>query len=356
MGILVGNKEWRRILAGTSREDIRMYERAAGRHRIRLGYLRLKDISFLDGTVRLHEWADGGWRISREPIPKVIHNRAIYRKAGSIATLRRLRAHGIHVFNGWNRYDKMTIQRLIARNGRLSRYLPETVPFGRNRLLRFMRRKDAFLVKPNRGSLGRGIIKLSKRSAGDWEVLRQNGRRRLIMPGEAVYPYLRARLRGAGHHLQELIPLMRVRGAPFDVRVYVQRNGRGAWQVSGMFAKIMSGKRKYLSNVAQGGRAVPLEQALRRSGTGMSPGRVKARLRRVSLRLARYLSRKLPHLADVGFDFGITRSGNIRFIEMNSRDQRYGYKLAGLHAAYRRIYANPIAYGSFLLNRAVRRR
>jgi hypothetical protein len=355
MGILFGSKEWRKIRRGTSHEDIGLYELAARRYRIKLGYLRLRDISFRDGTVRLHERKDGEWRIRREPIPRVIHNRAIYRKPGSSAALRRLRALGIHVFNGWNRYDKMRILRLIAKNARLARYLPESAPFGRDHLSRFMRRRNAFLVKPNKGSLGRGIIKLRKRESGDWEALRHNGKRRLLLQRDAVYPYLRSRLGGASYHLQEVIPLLRVRGAPFDIRVCVQRNGRGGWQVTGMYAKV-SGRGKYLSNVAQGGSAVPLPRILRHTGSGMSLRALRARLRRVSLRMARHLARRLPNLADVGFDFGITRSGKIRFIEMNSRDQRYGWKLAGLHRTYRRIYANPIAFGSYLLNRSDRRR
>jgi len=63
------------------------------------------------------------------------------------------------------------------------------------------------------------------------------------------------------------------------------------------------------------------------------------------------LGKKLPGLADIGFDMGIDKSGEIKLIEMNGRDQRITFKKAKLANTFYRTYLTPLQYAKFLLKK-----
>ncbi|MNW60973.1 Endospore coat-associated protein YheD [compost metagenome] len=149
--------------------------------------------------------------------------------------------------------------------------------------------------------------------------------------------------------IEQRIPLVRYEGRPVDLRVSVQRGGDGLWGITGMFAKAAPAH-TFVTNIAQGGKVMKLAEAL--GGAVESEfdlARLEHRIEFVALRIARILAASLPHLADLGLDLGITRNGQIYFIECNGRDQRYGFRKAGMSEHWKTTYSNPMAYGRLLL-------
>jgi hypothetical protein len=344
IGVLFSSRDWDDFLSGTGSEDIDLYMRAAETHGVTVVFFRLSDIDPKAGTVAAM-WRPcvRRWVQVRVPLPPVIHNRAVHRVGKVESQLAALRDSGITIYNHWNNYGKYTIHRHIYSNLLLRRYLPETRWFTSSNLKRFLRH-DSFLMKPDRGSVGLGIIKIDRASRDSWTITHQVKDRTAIdkVPTRRLFDYLRKRAARRWYILQKTIDLQRRGDAPFDIRVSVQRDGTGNWQVTGMVGKVAR-KGGYLTNVFQGSTVARLEDLF------PDRARVEAKLSRAALRIVRHLSKRLPHLADVGFDFGIARNGKPYFIEMNCRDQRYSFKLAGMMDTFRRTYDNPIAYGKLLL-------
>ncbi|WP_458460372.1 YheC/YheD family protein, partial [Paenibacillus sp.] len=133
-----------------------------------------------------------------------------------------------------------------------------------------------------------------------------------------------------------------------DLRVSVQRGSDGLWGITGMFAKAAPAH-TFVSNIAQGGKVMKLAEALGLGESGFDLARLEYRIGLVALRIAQNLAASLPHLADLGLDLGITRSGQIYFIECNGRDQRYGFRKAGMSEHWKATYSKPMAYGRLLL-------
>lgn len=349
IGILLNDRTYHRIIRGrTSHEAVHLYELAASRLNCRVCYFRMKDISLRHRRVKaLFLEQDGSQRrIRLIPLPDVIHNRAIHLARGSRRKLASLQAAGVFLYNRHNRYGKWLIHRLLMKDDRIRPHLPETRLATARSIREMMRRYDALIIKPNNGSIGRGIMKLQKirkrwrlhyRSAvrrRRWLVARSSGRVPAVL--------LRA-IRRRSYLVQERIALASYMGRPFDLRVSVQRNRSGEWQVTGIIGKAAPA-RLFLTNVAQGGTVYTLEHLLH-AHPALHPMIVRRDIEVLALRIAACLSETLPNLADLGMDIGITEQGVPMFIECNCRDLRYSFQEGGLTDVWAEVYQQPISYG-----------
>jgi len=345
IGILIDHRRLGRMKRGAyGHERLKFYHRAA----VPLGmlpvYFSLNRVDFLSGTVRGYRYADGRVRPLTARIPAVVHNRAMPANKAQRARLKRLKAKA-YVFNGQNRYSKYRVHRLLS--GRFPANLPDTALFSEGALKRMMDQYGDVFVKPRSGSVGIGIANAKRRPDGSWRVRMPSGRKALALSGPKARAALARLARGKSYLVQSGIPLARWRGRPFDIRVSVQRDGTGEWQVTGMVGKVAR-KGSHVTNVARGGTVERCSVLLRQFPDA---GAVSEAVRQTSLRIVQELGRRLPQLADVGLDMGVDRDGKPYFIEMNCRDQRYSFHKAGLSKAFFRTYENPMKYGKYVMDR-----
>ena len=116
-----------------------------------------------------------------------------------------------------------------------------------------------------------------------------------------------------------------------------------------MFAKAAP-VHTFVTNIAQGGKVMTVAGALGLAELSTELFQLQARITMVALRIAHTLASNLPHLADLGLDLGVTQNGGIYFIECNGRDQRYGFRKAGMQEHWQMTYNKPMAYGRLLVN------
>jgi hypothetical protein len=209
---------------------------------------------------------------------------------------------------------------------------------------------SAIFIKPTSGSIGDGIIKITKHASGDWYIYSKKGkpvRRSRIRTTDFIKQYIGNR----SYIIQEAIPLAKFRGRPYDLRVSVQRGEEGKWQITGIVGKVAA-KGRHVTNVAKGGKVKRCELLFQESG--FSVAYMKRAVGKVSLEIAQFLSYRLPHLADIGLDMGVDRYGNIKLIEMNGRDQRIAFKKAKLNSTFYQSYATPLRYAKYLLKTSFR--
>lgn len=346
VGILLNHSTFRGIPRGrTGYERLSIYNAAARRLGLTPIYMCLSGIHLSSRTVVGFVPGSRGYKRVVAPLPKVIHNRAIASSPTHRAKLSGL-ARRAFVFNR-DRYGKYAVQRLLARTA-ANRYLPSTRVFNLSSLKYMARRFDELYIKPNKGGIGIGVVKISKIAGTDrWSIQRKIGRSKEV-EGRKLYPVLRSITRGKQYIIQETIHLATYKRRPYDLRVSVQKGENGAWGITGIVGKVAK-RGSHVTNVARGGRVRRCEKLLKHSGLDVYE--VKRRIKAASLLTARQLDRRLPAVADLGLDVGVTSHGKPYLIEVNFRDQRYSFKKAGMHREFVATYENPMKYARYLLKK-----
>lgn len=355
VGILLDSSILWGIPAGkTGRESLACYEHAASSYGLTVCYLRLEDIDLSSGYCRAFIRTGSSYHLKQIEIPKVIHNRAMHFTKISHYLIAGLIQQGVQIFNVQNRYGKDEIHRLLNQNSALSPHLPESELASDYAIRCMMKKHSDLIIKPVSSSIGKGIMR----------IIHTNGNGRLYMSSprrSSVWNHysinknnlpsvLNTQIYRKNHLVQERIHLATYEERPFDLRVSVQRTETGCWSVTGMYAKVASPKH-FVTNVARGGMALPYEVLHPLVLPGVSLSDLTDQIHSLCITAAKHLSLALPHLADLGFDVGITSEGKVYFIECNGRDQRYGFRKAGMEKEWTESFKNPMAYASFLLNR-----
>ncbi|RKD25765.1 hypothetical protein BEP19_02150 [Ammoniphilus oxalaticus] len=353
LGILINDRLLAGIRKGRSgHEKIAFYEQAGQAYGLTPCFFTLRDISLKKKRVKAFVQVKGKWKRKAFSLPSVIHNRAIFHSKAHWRRSKQLVQHGVDLFNFWNRYSKWQIHQLLAEQKTFVPHLPATAVLNEDALQEMMGRFDSLFLKPDKGTVGKGIIKLDKQDDAEkrqWTASYRNKGKLVTarLKEEQLYQKL---TRFTKHHaflIQQTIPLATYEGAPFDLRVSAQKGGDGQWGITGMIGKAAR-PGHFLSNVAQGGQVFALEQLLTEYPR-LSVQKVSRNVSELALAMAKYLAEQLPHLADVGFDFGINEQGHPYFIEMNGRDQRYSFQQGGQPDTWKATYEQPVAYAKFLL-------
>jgi hypothetical protein len=355
VGVLVNHCLFSGISRGrTAHEHLEWYEEAGKKFELQPIYFRLSDIQSAKGTVSALVLHQGKYRLRNFPLPKVIHNRAMYLRNPSANHFldHLVRNHEIHLFNKRNRYSKWHTHRLMMEGSALRPHLPETCKASEQIVRTLGKKYEAVIVKPSNGSIGRGIMKVEQQLRG-WNLSYPTRRK-----GQTVWQtahirgkfpvWFQRKMKINCYIAQQRLNLAKFRENPFDMRVSVQRNHSGMFQVTGIAAKVAR-RNGFVTNVAQGGQVFRLEHILQ-DFPNLHSEQVISDVQQFSLAAANHLSARLPQLADIGFDIGITPDGFPVFIEMNLRDLRYSFREGSMMNEWKQTYFNPIGYARYLLD------
>lgn len=358
IGILLDSRMYRGIPNGkTGQESLVNYEMAAALYSLVPCFLRLEDIHPENKTCLAYIRTGDTYVRRRIPLPAVIHNRAFQMRRMEQHKVAQLLLQGIQIYNVRNRYRKDYIHDMLFQNPVLREHLPHARRATQQSLAHMMDRFDDLIIKPCSGSIGHGIMRLFKKE-GQWHLTCQSKASRKgwatfrLHKGQLPSAALRRIFRHA-YLIEERIPLLRYKGRPVDLRVSVQRGKDGLWQVTGMFAKAAPAH-TFVTNIAQGGKVMTLGDVLDSDSTTLACAELEDSICSIALQVAYTLAAHLPHLADIGLDMGVTEQGRIYFIECNGRDQRYGFRKAGMNEHWMASYREPMAYGRLLLEQNAR--
>lgn len=233
---------------------------------------------------------------------------------------------------------KWYLHRFYAKSSAIRQYLPPTAIFQAETLNTFMREYKAVYIKPDREHQGKGIIKA-------WTT--RPGYRFVVLRGKAVnagslpslYSKIKSKSLPQRHVIQRAIPLARIQGRPFDMRVMMMRNLQNQWEFFGIYAKV-AGPQSIVTNISSSrGYVTTFENAMKRSlgYSKTSAERVKSQLVRLSHQICRHAG-KIKYYQKVGIDFAVDERGRIWVIEVNFTYPGFnGFARLPDKTAYKRI-------------------
>lgn len=219
---------------------------------------------------------------------------------------------------------KLKVSKLLRADPKLRSMIPQTVSFHLDNLSSMVKRFKKVYIKPNTGSQGIGIFKLTKKDGGLTlkEIVK---RRQLVHRYRTVKEaYRRIKSKSSGKMIiQKAIQLDKVNGKPYDIRAMVQRRPGGAWTLNGFLVKV-GARGKIVTNYYQGG----VIYTLRKLGVkqGLSSSRTAKRKQKLSskaLKIAKRLSKHRAGMHEMGIDFAYDKRQRLWVLEVNSNHPQF---------------------------------
>jgi len=327
----VMGKRYHKRLFGPSTEMIRWCVRQA-RVKGMLAYaFAPQDIDWHDRSVRGWVWSSRGLKRVKCPLPDVVYDRVSSRAAETAPSFVRtkemlLACPGLKYYNR-SFFNKWDVHRMLEKHTRTKSYLPATEELSSVDVLeKFLKRFPVVYVKPAHGSHGAGIFRVTRAKAGyTYRLTRLNlpdrwGHTKGLAGILAIVSRL---MKNRQFVVQRGLRLARIGGAPFDVRVLLQKNVRNKWTVQSMVARVAE-PGNVVSNLADGGHIVHPRQAMSLAfGGRVNSLRMTVLLRRIAKATASTIETEMGfELAEMGVDLGIDTNAKIWVIEANSRPGR----------------------------------
>lgn len=288
----------------------------------------------------------GKWCFDALPLPSVIWRRSFKCEPGAVRRLQQ--ATGARVFNS-RRFDKWELYNIAGRDPDLLKHLPETTMVqGSADVFAMIKRHKSVVLKPSDLSRGRGIMFVARRPGRYVLTSYRNGAvTATSMSKAALTELLDTQVVGRRYLCQQRINLAQIDGGPFDVRIVMQRSPRGLWQCSGIECRV-AGRGHLLTNIAMGGKALRLGQAVAAAfGGALDPAAVEARVVDLSTRLCFVLDQTGENFGEFGVDVALDAAGNAWLIEANVIPTFKGFRSIDMNL-YRRLLATPLLYANHL--------
>ncbi len=302
----------------------------ASKHNCHVYILTVSDFNSSNHTMSGWVWRNNSWHYHRQAIPHVLYNRLTSRKLEKSADFQGMvdylkTNHNTTMFN--ERYfTKWEIYQALQGDLEIIKHLPESHLYTGVHLLRSMLdRYGVVFLKPSFGSLGKGVIRVSKVNDGFMtQIPSINGSTVKLFPsiGSAALS-IGTRTERRKYLIQRGIDLIKVNSKPLDIRALVQKDGTGEWIVSSMVARISYSEQSIVSNLARGGTLMTLREALSACTSFIGSKPTVASVRSTALEIAKSFDRNVEgSFGELGIDLAIDRTGSVWLLEINSKPNK----------------------------------
>jgi glutathione synthase/RimK-type ligase-like ATP-grasp enzyme len=272
-----------------------------------------------------------GWHKMTLPPPDVVNNRLTTRKLENLPNVQQFMAEikrrfGAHVFNE-KFLDKSEVFDALKRDSGLQRYLPESHALHNYTMLKSMcSRYSTVFLKPVRGSLGKGIIRVSRIGPDNWQASYATvggTKRQSFVSLVKLFSTLASKMKTVRYLIQQGLNLIDIGGRPVDYRALTQKNASGKWIITSIVART-AGSQHFVSNLARGGTLSTVRESVARSNLPVQfRGDASSRLSKAALDIARGIDTHIPaHFGELGIDLALDTGGRVWLLEVNSKPSK----------------------------------
>jgi len=317
-------------------------------------------IDWDQGLIRGYLYENSSWKTIHVPFPNVVYDRLPNRRSEKRKTnlLLKERLQSDYLIPWYNPgfFSKMDVFERLQQDEGANAFLPETHPFTSFSIIeRMLSDYGHIYLKPENGSLGLGIHQiLFDRHEGDYfcRYRDEEGIQRLrkYQSLESMFHQLFSKRKLSNMVVQQGIHLMRVDGRIVDFRVHTNKDENGEWQMAAIAAKI-GGSGSATTHISYGGEVKTIEEIFPSSEEQKL---YKEKLVDAALYLSKVLETQVEGIVgEIGFDFGIDKSGKVWLFEANSKPGRSIFKHPDLRDFELLSRKLSIEFGVYLAEKAI---
>ncbi|MEH7012739.1 YheC/YheD family protein [Neobacillus niacini] len=285
-------------------------------------------INWDKGTINGYFYHDHNWLTIEVPFPHVIYDRLPNRKSERNPKLVKVkeilqRDYLIPWYNpGF--FSKLDIYERLQQDHSVAIYLPETHPFTSFSMIENMLSKYGHIyLKPINGSLGLGVHQILYDKIQDEYYCRYQdrdgvNRLRKFSSLEGLFQTVFANRNLDKMIVQQGIHLLRHEQRPIDFRIHTNKDDAGVWHVTALAAKI-AGRGSVTTHARSGGEIKTLAEIFQQEECNLHT----EKLVNAALLLSNSIANNMEGIiAEIGFDLGIDKHGDVWLFEANSKPGR----------------------------------
>ncbi|WP_158598229.1 YheC/YheD family endospore coat-associated protein [Falsibacillus albus] len=293
-----------------------------------LSIMNLSDNMNLGEESKGFIFYDDAWIMWDLPEPDVIYNRIHSRKTERTKAYLVFYEHylqsGSTIFNP-QFLSKWEVYQLLGAESHMNPFIPETNLYSESTFDDFLGKYGAVYIKPVHGSLGRGIIEVTKHSDGLFIVnqtyfpeQKEHTFESLTDVKNAVHKWIGKRI----CIIQQALSLLEKDGRKIDFRLLTHPDAGHHWRVTSAVARI-SGENQFVSNLAQGGVLDKPGAVLKGFFSTSTSSQILSLMKELALETAALIAKSLEGVTgELGLDIGVDLDGKIWLIEANSKPSK----------------------------------
>ncbi len=318
VAILTKPKEARALSRQEPPYDYIKYAEAAKDRGIPLYCFCANDMDLKTGTVQ--GWSmdvAGNWVYQDVPWPDFVYNMA-KGKAGKTKKAKAIKADKrLNWLNEIRSHPKWRTHRVLR--DEFNWLLPETIR-GRQPedLRRILKRYQAVMTKPDKGTWGSGICRIWREADGSCSLRSSYGDHETKLSVEDAFSSAQHIARGRSLIIQQALNLLKIESGVADLRLMMGRDRLGQWQVVQWYIRI--GKPGSLvSNWHRGGSYMDVVPGLVAAGLARQrANELFSAACRAAVQVAGCLEQAYSgHMAELGLDFAFDTDLRMWLIEAN---------------------------------------
>ncbi|MDR7076713.1 hypothetical protein J2Y03_001716 [Neobacillus niacini] len=285
-------------------------------------------INWDNGTINGYFYHNHNWQTIEVPFPHVIYDRLPNRKSErnpKLAEVReRLQKDYLIPWYNPGFFSKLDVYERLQQDNSVAIYLPETHSFTSFSLIEDMLSKYGHIyLKPINGSLGLGIHQiLYDKIQTEYYCRYQDrdgvNRLRKFSSLEGLFQTVLAQRNLDKMIVQQGIHLLRHEQRPIDFRIHTNKDATGQWHVTAMAAKI-AGLGSVTTHARSGGVIKTVSEIFQKEECQL----FTEKLKNAALQLSNSIANNMEgFIAEIGFDLGIDKHGDVWLFEANSKPGR----------------------------------
>lgn len=292
------------------------------KHQMRVVRFRPTDVRpntpFINGLVYsadTKEWIHDSFQLPSYLYDRCFYNNEQSRRSKPIVDWLKKR-HDI-TFLGHGLPNKLILTDTLFEHDILRPFIPTTHKLLHTKqALQILQREKKLVLKPISGSRGIDIYFLSLTNK---KILVQTQKGKNIISetlnGRHCTHFIQELMSQQEYMTQEYLPLHDKNHAPFDIRIFLQKNQYGHWE------RKATGIRRgtpdtLISNLSGGGR---VESFLEWKKQYVGGKKVDRFINRIVKHLPTFLENRLVPLFEIGLDIGVDTNGNVWILDVNSK-------------------------------------